>query len=197
MSDHKQITDTFVAIRNRLLLYVRGIVPPKEVEDIVQETYVRLCLVEDIDQIREPHSFMFRTARNLAFDYIKRAENRLSENADQTDQLSLNHDHDREDHTFTSVVSEQEFGFFCEAVRRLPKQCRRAFVLKKVYGYSLKEIAEIMDIGLPTVDSHIVQGTKKCVLFLRDKDLQNQKVSIRTSTTPLTRSSLKSVIFDD
>ena len=67
------------------------------------------------------------------------------------------------------MASDEEFAQFCEAVRELPKQCRRAFILKKVYGFTLKEIMVEMNIGQPTVETYIVNGTKKCVKFLRDK----------------------------
>ena len=76
--------------------------------------------------------------------------------------------------TYTQVVSDEEFVMFCEAVRELPKQCRRAFILKKVYGYTLKEIMAEMGVGQPTVETHIVNGTKKCVQYLRDRQEQRQ-----------------------
>lgn len=63
-----RIVDTYLALRERIARLVMGIVPPKEVEDIVQEPYVRVCQVENIDAIREPRSFLFRTAQNLALD---------------------------------------------------------------------------------------------------------------------------------
>ena len=73
------------------------------------------------------------------------------------------------DPTQALVASVEEFALFCEAVRSLPRQCRRAFVLKKVYGYSLKEIMAEMGLGQPTVETHIVNGTKRCVQYLRDR----------------------------
>lgn len=144
-----------------------GIVPPKEVEDIVQETYVRVCQIENIDAIREPRSFLFRTAQNLALDHIKRAESRLTTSTDDCDPSGLS---SKDDTTLGQVASDEEFALFCDAVRHLPKQCRRAFVLKKVYGYTLKEIAEIMEVGVPTVETHIVRGTKKCATYLRERE---------------------------
>jgi len=162
------IFDTFMALRARLARMVMGIVPPKEVEDIVQETYVRACQIEDKDSIREPRSFMFRTAQNLAFDYLRRAETRLTSGVDNFDELELPDWAAPYDETYRRVSSNEEFGLFCDAVRHLPKKCRRAFVLKKVYGYSLREIAEEMGVGQSTVESHIITGTKKCVQYLRD-----------------------------
>ena len=172
MSGSDRISETFIALRRRLARLVMGIVPPKEVEDIVQETYVRVCQIENKDMVREPQSFMFRTAKNLALDHVKRAESRLTAGTDAVDEIPaadfmLSSEIDS---TYAQVVSDEEFVLFCEAVRELPKQCRRAFILKKVYGYSLKEIMAEMGIGQPTVETHIVNGTKKCVQYLRDRE---------------------------
>lgn len=164
MAETDRILNSFLSLRSRLARLVRDIVPPKEVEDIVQETYVRVCQVENRAAIREPRSFLFRTAQNLAFDHLKRAESRLTVGGDALDELPGN-----ADSTYESAATDEEFVLFCEAVRDLPKQCRRAFVLKKVYGYSLKEIAAEMGVGQATVESHIVAGTKRCVQYLRDQ----------------------------
>ena len=51
MPGSDRILETFVSLRGRISRLVMGIVPPKEVEDIVQETYVRLCQVENVDAI--------------------------------------------------------------------------------------------------------------------------------------------------
>ena len=53
---------------------VSRIVPPHEVEDIVQETYVRLCQIAKPEHIQHPKSYLFKTARNLALDNVKRAK---------------------------------------------------------------------------------------------------------------------------
>jgi RNA polymerase sigma factor (sigma-70 family) len=184
MAQLDRFLDTFIALRGRLARLVMGIVPPKEVEDIVQETYVRVCQIENKDTVRNPQSFMFRTAKNLALDHVKRAESRLTSGTDSIDEVisagfrsSLDIDP-----TYAQVVSDEEFVLFCEAVRELPKQCRRAFILKKVYGYSQKEIMAEMGIGQPTVETHIVNGTKKCVQYLRKRQGQRQQSGDRLSS---------------
>lgn len=176
MADSDRFADTFISLRGRLARLVMGIVPPKEVEDIVQETYVRVCQIENKDVIREPQSFMFRTAKNLALDHVKRAESRLTAGTDAIDDIQASDfmSSSEVDSTYTQVVSDEEFVLFCEAVRELPKQCRRAFILKKVYGYTLKEIMAEMGVGQPTVETHIVNGTKKCVQYLRERQEQRQ-----------------------
>lgn len=184
MAESDRFTDTFIALRGRLKRLVMGIVPPKEVEDIVQETYVRVCQIENKDAVREPQSFMFRTAKNLALDHVKRAESRLTAGTDAIDDIPAAEfmSSSEVDATYTQVVSDEEFVLFCEAVRELPKQCRCAFILKKVYGYTLKEIMAEMGVGQPTVETHIVNGTKKCVQYLRDRQELRQPSGDRLST---------------
>lgn len=66
----------FLAWRNRLARVVSRLVPPHEVEDVVQETYVRACEFNARSEIRSAGTFMTRIARNLALDHMKRAEQR-------------------------------------------------------------------------------------------------------------------------
>ena len=56
MADPDTIHTIYVSLRTRLARAVMRIVPPKEVEDIVQETYVRVCQADRIDRIRTPRS---------------------------------------------------------------------------------------------------------------------------------------------
>ena len=52
-------------------------------EDIVQETYVRVCQVKQPAAITQPRSFLLKIARNLALDYLKRAETRVGVSLDE------------------------------------------------------------------------------------------------------------------
>jgi len=94
-------------------------VPPREVEDIVQETYVRVCQVKDWDQIRQPRSYLFRTARNLALDYRKRFETKYTDSIDDEGVEALVDGLNVADGTFEQAASNQEFAIFCEAVPNL------------------------------------------------------------------------------
>ena len=166
MAGVDSIHDIYMSLRGRLARAVLGVVPPKEIEDIVQETYVRVCQIEGKDTIREPRSFLFKTARNLALDHVKRAESRLAVSVEDIGDSEIGASDLTVDETFDRVASDQEFCQFCDAVRHLPVQCRRAFVLKKVYGCSQREIAREMNISESTVEKHIAQGIKRCSYFM-------------------------------
>ena len=167
-----EIRDVFLSMRLGLARAVSRIVPPHEVEDIVQETYVRLCKVGKAEHIEHPKSYLFKTARNLALDSVKRAENRLSEHWDEGEEAGLTHSEVLVDETFECTASSEEFGHFCEAVRQLPLQARRVFVLKKVYGYSQREIASELGIAESTVEKHVALAVRRCAAYLKEEAWQ-------------------------
>lgn len=168
MSENDSIAEIFVRLRSRLATAISGIVPPREIEDIVQDTYVRVSQAKDISRIKRPESFMYKTARNLALDHLKRAETRLTSSVIDVDELiPSGMDAQGVDQTLQTVVSDEEFAGFCDAVRYLPEQCRRSFVLRKVYGFTQKEIASAMSISESTVEKHIAQGVKRTMLYMK------------------------------
>ncbi len=174
MAGAGDIHTIYMSLRGNLARAVLGIVPPKEIEDIVQETYVRVCQIDMKEKIREPRSFLFKTARNLALDHVKRAESRLAVSVEETGESGFGEAERSADETFDRVASDEAFCEFCEAVRQLPVQCRRAFVLKKVYGYSQREIAREMNLSESTVEKHIAQGIKRCTYFMMQHGERNR-----------------------
>lgn len=179
MNSNNTLHNVFMSARQSLTRMVSRIVPPKEIEDIVQETYVRICQIDNRETIKQPRSFLLKTAKNLAIDHIKRAESQLVDSADETPELlQFNLP---EDAIFQQVASDEEFGQFCEAVRLLPVQCRKVFILKKVYGYSQKEIAQQLDLSQSTVEKHIALGIKRCTYFMMNKTQSNSNDSAHQS----------------
>lgn len=156
-------------------------VPPSDVEDVVQETYVRICKVASKGEVDSPKSFLFRTVINLGKDLHKRSDRRLLQGVESLDELDPYADEPERNDILSEVISNEEFGFFCEAVRVLPSQCRRAFVLKKVYGYSQKEIAMEMGISENTVENYIATGMKKCARYMKAYQQDGTQTGVNAS----------------
>ena len=78
MTERVQLGALYLSFRNALARAVSHIVPPRDIEDIVQEAYVRVCQVEQKEDIKYPRSLLLKTAKNLALDYVKSAGNRLN-----------------------------------------------------------------------------------------------------------------------
>ncbi|GAA6171649.1 hypothetical protein NBRC116592_13190 [Colwellia sp. KU-HH00111] len=167
MSNQTLLHKAYLTSRKSISRLVARIVPPHEIEDIVQETYVRICQIENKEKITSPKSFMYKTAKNLALDYQKQANVRLVDGIENMETLERLLSDQSKDEMYENALANSEFSYFCEAVRLLPVQCRKVFVLKKVYGYSQREIAVQLNLSESTVEKHISTGMKRCTLFMR------------------------------
>jgi RNA polymerase sigma-70 factor (ECF subfamily) len=185
------ISEIFLACRAQLARAVSRIVPPQDIEDIVQATYVRVCQYQTREDINEPKALMLSVARNLALDHVKRAEHRLTKQFDSDAELELALAPSATDQVYDTAASNEEFAQFCDAVRQLPVQCRRVFVLKKVYGHSQREIAQHLGIAESTVEKHIATGLQHCLRYIKEQTGAKDRSANRprvASSTPRGRS---------
>lgn len=197
MLKNKELGKVFESIRNRLSRSVANIVPPDEIEDVVQETYVRVCKFDEENDISYPQTFMFRTAKNIALDHVKRAESVLTDYAEDESDYKVDQLKGWDDEPYQRVASNNEFELFCKAVRTLPRKCRRVFVLKKVYGYSQQEIARRLNMPESTVRSHVANGVLRCGFYMKKHTDYGKKVAVNGSKSSSKSNPLKYLREED
>ncbi len=138
---------------------------PQDVDDIAQETYLRAFDAEKCgEELRAPKAFLFRIAKNIALNELTRKSRLLTDYIEDSGSPDVIGEGSAEDR----AMLEEKLSLFCSAAAMLPMQCRRAFLMRKVYGFSHKEIAEQMGISVSTVEKHIASGLLRCSTFLRD-----------------------------
>ena len=162
----KELVTTFLESRTVLAHVVGRITRPHDIEDIVQETFIRSYEAAEKQPIRHPKSFMLRTARNLALNHVGKHDNKLTDNIEDWSGSDVYVETASMESQFDS---NERFLLFCRAVRMLPVQCRRVFILKKVYGLGQKEIAEFLGISQSTVEKHVAKGLLMCTEFMEEK----------------------------
>ncbi len=80
---------TFLRFRTRIARAIGRIVQRDDIEDIVQETFLRCYQASERTVVRHPRSFMLTTARNLALNHIDLADNRLVAGVDSFDEAAI------------------------------------------------------------------------------------------------------------
>jgi RNA polymerase sigma factor (sigma-70 family) len=166
------VSTTFLKYRSSLMRYIsRYIHQPQDIEDIVHETFLRTYAAGIGTQIQSPRAFLFKTAKNLALKHLDKCSVRLTEYVGDLEALEVSMD---EYSTEARVETQERFLAFCRAVRTLPLQCRRVFILRKVYGLTQKEVAEQLDISVSTVEKHLAQGIIRCHRYMRSRGFHYQ-----------------------
>lgn len=145
--------------REAVILYLRKRVPSHHVEDFAQETLLNVhAYVSNGNTLDKPLAFLYETARNVVRkNYRDQKMAAVTDAVADVDALGFA---SQAPSVERNVISELDFEAFCVAVGSLPEKCRKAFVLRKVYQYSYREIAEYCGISVNTVKTYIKRGFK-------------------------------------
>mgnify|MGYP003635366629 CR=1 FL=1 len=175
------VTKVFLEIRGQLERHVRRFVGLQHVDDVVQETFVKSIEAELINEITYARTYLLRTAKHLALNHLEKWDNKYSAPLEDLSASTVD---------YTSAVSpelhaqhNERFLSFCDAADQLEGNVRKAFILKKVYGQSQKEIAEHLGLSESTVEKHVAKGLRHCADYLESMDGPEAAGVIRTATT--------------
>lgn len=159
--------------------YVAKLLPSRknDVDDVVQEAFLRAYKASGDVEIELPRSYLFRVAKNIVLNQA-RHQNRwptdyLDDIDTQTEPLFSSWELEDE------ILAQEKFGIHCAAVAALPEKCRKVYLLRKVYGKSHQEIAEALNISTSTVEKHLQKGFNRC------RDYVEQRLA--TDASPVTQ----------
>jgi RNA polymerase sigma-70 factor (ECF subfamily) len=133
-----------------------------DIDDLVQEAYVRVLRARESGGLTAPKAFLFATARNLALDRLRRHEVSRTDSLGDFDALNVL---DERECVSETVAHNQELALLTEAIQSLPARCRQILTLRKLYGLSQREIAERLGLSESTVSNQITIGIEKCTDF--------------------------------
>lgn len=133
-----------------------------DVDNLVQEALVRVLKAHGHGSVESPRGLLFATARNLAFDFVRRQQVIAFEPLTETTDSSVFID---VTDVAEAVSRKQELDLLEQAIRTLPERCRQVFTLRTAYGLAQKEIAARLGISENTVEKHMGTGIRRCSEF--------------------------------
>jgi RNA polymerase sigma factor (sigma-70 family) len=158
------ISDQLAALRRRLLR--RGRSSRRDIDDLIQEGFLRLCVYQQERKVpvRDPVAFLVDVVEKVQIDRLRRAtisrrifSDRPLEEVDCADTASLP-EQDLEAHQLIIRIEK--------SLASANPRTREAFLLHRFDGMSYLEIAERFSISTRAVANHIAKA-----LVLIDSEL--------------------------
>ena len=149
-----------------------------DIDDLMQESYVRLIRARNTGVVLEPKAYLFRTARNAAFDVFRRKRNISIEELEKMAPGSVVEDRPDAAEAASHV---QEIEILTDAIQSLPDRCREILTLRKLHGLTYREIARRLGISENTVNAQLAIGMVRCRQHLEARGVLNRD-NARVST---------------
>lgn len=150
-----------------------------DIEDVAQEVFLRAYNAEQGKAIEQPKPFLFRIAKHAALTQLTRKSRQITSYIGDFNESEVI---PREPSAEDEATAQQSIGLHCEAVAELPPQCRRVYLMRKVYAMSHKEIAEHLGIAVSTVENHLTKGLAQCDRYIRERTEPGYQAAARHKT---------------
>lgn len=138
-------------------------------EDIVQESFAAIYIKRKSYKLKNSFkSFLFKIIKNRCIDYIRKNNKSSVSSYEQMDLIS------EEFSPYEVLEHSQKLTYAGKILNKLKLEYRNAVFLYEYYGFSYREIAEIMDKSLPQVKIIIYRARNKIRKYV-EEDMQNDK----------------------
>ena len=159
-SDRTAYAELFEEMYDPLFRYVRSITQGTEAaQDVTQDVFIRLWEVRDsLTPEQSLEAYLYRTARNRAYNHERNQRTRTEKEADVRDQTPAQPAPPTRPDTQASAQHLEDRLW--RWIGELTERQREALVLSRFDGLSHDEVAEVMDISPRTVNNHIVRALR-------------------------------------
>ena len=145
----------------KLKSYLRGLFPTIDVDDVVQESYLRTWIAAK--PVTSAKAFLFTVARRLAIDSVR--TQKKSPITDTLDLAALNVADQGRNAAETAAIND-EIALLTNAIDSLPPRCREIILLRKIQNFSQRDVAAMLSITEDTVEEQVYRGIRRMEEFL-------------------------------
>jgi RNA polymerase sigma factor (sigma-70 family) len=145
--------------------YLRSSFPAlRDVEDIAQESYLRIWKQRAADPIRSAKGFLFNIAHRLALDRLRRIRHSPIDPVANVDQLPVL---DHAPSPYETLGRREKVQLLIDAIDALPARCRDVVILRKLQLLSQRETAARLGISEKGVEIQLARGLERCRARIR------------------------------
>lgn len=176
------ISEAFVKHESFLKRFLaRFLSRPQDIDDVVQDTFLKAFQAEKKQTIQSPKAFLFRVARNTALTTLTKKSRQIVQYIESYESIEIAND---ETSVEEQAIAKQRLGMFCQSALEMTPRCRRVFLMAKVYGLSYKEISAELDMSVSAVEKHVAKGLDICNMYMKRMERSPEAVSVSNGVAP-------------
>ena len=137
-----------------------------EISDLRQEAYVRIYEAAKRERPSPVKPFLVVIARNLIIDRLRRKNVVSIETMADAGWAGIAENTPSPE---DRVSARQDLRRMQWALDQLPPRCREVILLRRVQGYSQREVARMMGIREETVENQVVKGMRMLADMVSDR----------------------------
>jgi RNA polymerase sigma-70 factor (ECF subfamily) len=153
------------AIKRVLARYV----PLEDRNDILQEAFLKAFAAEITTPVHDAKAFLFRVAKNLAITEMTRKSRRETDYLEDLNDSAVLEDQ-RSGSVEAHIDGKRKLFVLSQTLAHLPEEYQRVFLMRKVEGLRVKQIATRLSVSVSTVEKRLARA-----LVLCDRQLRKQR----------------------
>jgi RNA polymerase sigma-70 factor (ECF subfamily) len=133
-------------------------IPQDDVEDLVQDAFLRLAARPGVESMERPEGYLFTTASNLLRDRHRRMAAQSAQTHEPYED-SLHGSIQGPDSPERALLATQAVVKLVEALFELPERTRAIFTLYHLEDLAHRDIAQRLGIAISTIERHMARAT--------------------------------------
>lgn len=152
----------------QLRAWLRAAFPAIDIDDVVQESYCRIATLTRVEHIDDPRGYLFRTARNVVLEQIRRERVVSIEAASGLAELEEAPEDGGSPERI--VAGRRALDRVERLIEALPDRARQVFRLRKIDGVPQREIAARLGLTETVVENEVARGLRRILDQLTDEE---------------------------
>ncbi|HXB93141.1 MAG TPA: RNA polymerase sigma-70 factor [Puia sp.] len=157
--DQGAYKELFTSLYSPLFLFAKSMVKSKEsAEEIVSDVFIRIWeRRRELQKIDNLKVYLYVSTRNTALNYINQHKRNVTNPIDefQAEFTSIYFDPEQ------LLITADMLALIKRSIEQLPPKCKIIFKLVKEDGLKYREVAEILNLSIKTVENQLAIALQK------------------------------------